>query len=348
MPPVTSLRAAVIRHRMEITATCGLACLFLAVMSGHLQSIDGLVMWRQALSMTYHLSWSFVPPIWWGSVLTSSSRGVGASFEYMPALFVFRFVPAHDPNQGNVYDLGLLYADRLYLLVGAPVWVVVTAVAALLAGLTAKELTGSRRASLWAIAFYGLGSPALAASRGDTPQPLIALCWIAGLYASIRYRRSRKPGWLWIVAASLLYGVLVRPLEGSMLLIGALAILWLPAPVKGIRPSMAVGAAWVIAVLGTLATNWARFGSPMNFGYRLGTPEASWTTPIWQGVPNALISPGRGVLWEFPALTCLQRAVRALTTTDRTSSISVARTRTRISSSCSTRSCRPPSWASSY
>ncbi|HET7467794.1 MAG TPA: hypothetical protein VFL29_14140 [Candidatus Dormibacteraeota bacterium] len=296
------MRRALSVHVAEVTATLAVSCLFLAVMSGHLQSIDGLVMWRQALSMTYHLSWSFVPPVWWGSVLTSSSRGVGASFQYVPALFVFRFLPQYNPNQGNVYDLGLLYADRLYLLVGAPVWVVVTAAAAFLSGLTAKELTGSRRAALWAIAFFSLGSPAFAASRGDTPQPLIALCWIAGLYASVLYRRSRKPVWLWIVAASLFYGVLVRPLEGSMLLIGALAILCLPAPLKSIRSAMAVGAAWVSAVLVTLATNWVRFGSPMNFGYRLGTPEASWTTPIWQGVPNALISPGRGVLWEFPAL----------------------------------------------
>jgi hypothetical protein len=103
-----AVRRGVASHVVEITATLGLLCLFLAVMSGHLQSIDGLVMWRQALSMTYHLSWSFVPPVWWGSVLTSSSRGVGASFQYMPALFVFRFVPPHNPVQGPVYDLGLL------------------------------------------------------------------------------------------------------------------------------------------------------------------------------------------------------------------------------------------------
>ena len=84
-----AFRGAVARHPAETAATFGLVCLYLAVMSGHLQSIDGLVMWRQALSMTYHLSWSLVPPVWWGSVLTSSSRGIGASFQYMPALFVF-------------------------------------------------------------------------------------------------------------------------------------------------------------------------------------------------------------------------------------------------------------------
>ncbi len=44
------LRAALAAHRVELLATASLLCLYLAVMNGHLITIDGLVMWRQALS----------------------------------------------------------------------------------------------------------------------------------------------------------------------------------------------------------------------------------------------------------------------------------------------------------
>ncbi len=34
-------------------------------------------MWRQAIALVHDHSFSIVPPIWWGSYLTSSSRGIG-------------------------------------------------------------------------------------------------------------------------------------------------------------------------------------------------------------------------------------------------------------------------------
>ena len=74
-----NVRARASEHRTELVATFGLVSLYLAVMSGHFLSSDGLVMWRQALAIVYHGSWTFVPPIWWGSYLTSSGRGIGAS-----------------------------------------------------------------------------------------------------------------------------------------------------------------------------------------------------------------------------------------------------------------------------
>jgi hypothetical protein len=47
-----------------------------------------------------------------------------------------------------------------------------------------------------------------------------------------------------------------------------------------------------------LLLNWARFGSPLNFGYS----ALAWNTPIWVGGTANLVSPGRGLLWEFPAV----------------------------------------------
>ncbi len=297
-----TLRGSLTDHWAEVTASLGLLFLYLAVMSGHFLSIDGLVMWRQAIAMTYHQSWSFVPPIWWGGYITSSGRGVGASLQYVPGLLMFPWLSGHIPVQPAAqYDYKLFYGDILYIVAGAPVWAVITAATAYLVGLIIRALGFERHQALWAMAFYGVGSPALAASRGDWPQPIVAICWAAGVYACLRYKSSGARRWLWVMAAAVVYGVLTRPLEGSLLLPGVVLLLF---PAWRQRPIVAMGqaGAWAGAVGATLLLNWARFGAPLNFGYNLGTPQASWTTPIWLGLPNALLSPGRGVCWEFPAL----------------------------------------------
>jgi hypothetical protein len=283
-------------------------------MSGHLTSIDGLVMWRQSLALVFHHSWDFVPPIWWGEVITTSSRGLGSSLEYVPGLLLLPWLSGHVPvPPPDAYDYKLFYGDVLYVIAGAPVWAVITAVTAYLVFLVARLLGGQRRHALWALAFYGLGSPAFAAARGDTPQPLVALCWTVGIYACLKYRDGALRRWLWVSAASLAYGVLARPLEGSLVLPGLLVLLW---PAWRRHPWIAVGQAggWAAGVLITLLVNLARFGSPLQFGYG---PAVAWSTPIWIGGPGALLSPGRGVLWACPALVLAGLGARALWRTGR-------------------------------
>src|SRR2546423_8863083 len=159
-------RGAIAGHEVELTAAAGVVGLSLAVMSGPLLSIDGLAMWRQALAITYHGSWTFVPPIWWGSAINSSSRGVGASLQYLPSLLVFPWLSGHVPVQPTAqYDYRLFYADVLYVVAGAPVWALVTAVTAYLVALTARALGLSRRPGLWAMAMYGLARAELATSH---------------------------------------------------------------------------------------------------------------------------------------------------------------------------------------
>jgi Dolichyl-phosphate-mannose-protein mannosyltransferase len=293
------LGAAIAAHRVELLATAALLCLYLALMNGHLITIDGLVMWRQALSLTYHQSLTFVPPIWWGGVITTSSRGLGASLEYVPGLAALPFlsgsVPAPPPDS---YDFKLLYGDLLYLVAGAPVWAVITAVTAYLVFLTTRALGLARNHAVWAMAFFALGSPAFMAARGDTPQPLVALTWALGVYACLKYREASLVRWLWIAAASIAYGVLARPLEGSLILPGLLILLW-PAWRKTPTVANFPIAGWAIGVAITLLVNQARFGSLLDFGYG---GSVAWSTPIWVGLPGALVSPGRGLLWEFPAI----------------------------------------------
>lgn len=286
-------------RRPELVAGAGLFSLYLAVMNGHLMSSDGLIMWRQALAIAYHHSFSFVPPIWWGGTLNSSYRGLGASMQYVPTALLFFWLSPHVPVQsGPQYDFGLLYKDVLYVVAGAPVWAFIAACTAALSGLITREIWPERRAVLWTVAFYGLGSPAFAASRGDWPQPVVALCWALGIFACLHFANTGSKRWLWVSAAAVFYGVQARPLEGSFLLPGVLVVL---APQLRKYPWLGVGqvAAWVASVLVTLWLNDLRFGSPLNFGYP-GT--TAWTTPLWVGLPGDLLSPGRGIVWEFPAL----------------------------------------------
>jgi len=294
---MSTIRAAVSIHRVELVAAFGLVCLYLAVMNGHFLSIDGLMMWRQALSIVHHHSFSFVPQIWWGGFITTSNRGIGASLEYIPVLFVFPWLGPYTPTLSPKYDFGLLYSDRLYAVAGAPIWVLVTATTAFVVGLVTRALGAERRAALWAMALYGLGSPALAASRGDFPQPLVAITWITAVYASLRLSQGGGRRWLWVCAACIFYGVLVRPLEGSLLVPAVVTLLTSEFRLKPWRILVPLGA-WMSAVVVTLLVNWARFGSPFDFGYG----SLSWTTPPWVGFPYALLSPGRGELWAFPGM----------------------------------------------
>jgi hypothetical protein len=295
---MTTLRAMFNKYREECLAAVGLLFLYLAVMNGHLVSIDGLVMWRQALSIGYQHSLQFSPPIWWaGGFIYTSTRGIAASIQYLPGLVLSPIAHAYQPTASTADDFGLLYRDRLYAVAGAPVWVLATATTALLVGALTRILGFGRAASLWAIAFYGIGSPALLGARGDFPQPLVALCWAAGILAALRMRYGGSHRWMWLCAGSIAYGVLSRPLEGSFLLPAVLVLLgsdWRARPWRLAIPALA----WMAAVVVSLLVNDSRFGSPMNFGY----PPASWTLPIWVGFPYAFLSPGRGAFWQFPAM----------------------------------------------
>jgi hypothetical protein len=291
-------------RRADASAGLGLASLYLAVMGGHNYSIDGVLIYRQAVSIAQNLSLQFARPIHWGDVYWTSKYGVGLSVVYVPGVKLLALLGI-DPASPMpaAYDISLFYRDPSYALVGGLVHVAITVATALVLARLLINLGFAMKTAVFAMAAYGIASPALVYARGDFAQPLLGLCFTVGLLALMHYRESR--GWIALVitAAALVLAVLSRPVEGSLLVPAALFLIapgWPPArwDQSTYRGFLVVIGAYVLAVALTLAVNLGRFGSAFQTGYS----QISWGTPIWIGLPGVLISPARGILWEFPLM----------------------------------------------
>jgi dolichyl-phosphate-mannose-protein mannosyltransferase len=305
---------AMVGRNAELLAALALACLYLATMSGHLESVDGLQMYLQARSIVFAHSIYFHPALWWGGPVTTSRYGIGLSLLYIPGLLIWSgllpYVPVyHD----QAYHWALYYADPLYLAAAMPVHALITASSAYLVARCIRALGFDRRAALWGLALYGIASPAFVYARGDGSQSLTGLCWIAGLYAALRARQSGALRWSLAGGAAIGYAVLTRLVDGTFLLPAVLLVLLPHVRVR--RWSSATWSAAGAAVAGyalgvalNLVVNDLRYGNPLNFGYG----SESWTTPLPIGLAGALVSPARGLLWSFPAILLVPLGVRAL------------------------------------
>jgi hypothetical protein len=296
----------------ELTlAALALGALYFALMSGHLHSIDGLFVYRQGEAFTYEHSFFFSKSLWPGAPWLSSKYGIGLSILYIPGLLLTSWMHPYAPMYGGkAFDWVLYYMDPYYAWAGTPVHVIITVAAAYLVALVCRELGLSRVASLWALALYGIGSPALIYARGDWNQQLEALCWIAAIYGALRFRRTSESG-AWLCSIALAYALLTRPAEG-VLISGAVLLLMLPSA-QYRKWSSADWRGIILASVGfcvgfgtTLVVNWARYGSPFIFGYE----NEGWTTPLWVGLIGSTISPVRGILWEFPAVVLIPLGLR--------------------------------------
>ncbi|MGE5334907.1 MAG: ArnT family glycosyltransferase [Nitrososphaerota archaeon] len=307
-------RSARTSNRVELLATLALLCCYLATMSGHLFSIDGLEMYRQGYSLAFYHSVTIQPPFWWGTTYTASKYGIGISLLYVPFMLPFfwlrQTVPVfHDTS----YHGQMLYADPLYTVAVAPVHAVVTAAAAYLVARTIRILGFGERAALWGLVLYGLGSPALVYARGDYAQPLSGLCWIAAIYCVLLFRQSGRQRWLVLSSLVLMYGVLTRAVDGSLALPAAMLLVVPDLRIRWWRwdtwrSLIILAAGWAVGVALTLLVNVLRFGSALNFGYG----GESWTGSLPIGLAGSLISPARGLLWSFPAIILLVPGIQVL------------------------------------
>lgn len=280
-------------------------------MNGHLTSMDGFLMQRQAQALVVEHSVRFGTPAWFwkGEPIWFSKFGIGTSLVFVPGMAwaspLAPLVPMsmEKPAEPAEFYLRQLYENPFYTVGGAWVHAAVTALAAFLVARLVCLLGGSVGASLWAMAFYGVGSSALVYARGDFAQPLTGLCWTAALLFGLHVRRGAATWSEWACAAAVGYTILTRPLEGVMI-VPAVVALVVPTPMstwnlRTLRPALAALACSALAVAITLAFNWMRTGDPLVSGYRL---DNGWSIPSLEVVAHVLAGPARGVLWEMPAL----------------------------------------------
>jgi hypothetical protein len=291
-------------RRVDLLAALSLASLYAAVMNGHLQSIDGLTMYRQGQSLAYQGSLHFPTPLWWGASGTTSKFGLGLSLLYVPGLWLWSGMRGLIPVQhGQTYDFSLLYADPVYLLASAPVQILIAAASAYLVARFIRELGFGTGPALAGLVLYGVASPAIAYARGDVAQPLVGLCWIVALYAAVRYRRTAGRLALLAITGAEFYAILTRPVDGALLFV-ALLVLLVPwsSPrswtAGSWRRLLLVGAGFGAGLGVTLLVDWGRYGSPFATGYE----GEGWTTFLPVGIVGSLLSPARGILWSFPAV----------------------------------------------
>ena len=189
----------------------------------------------------------------------------------------------------------------------------ITAGAAALLLLIARELGFSLRAGLAASLSAGLATPLWHYAQTFFSEPLAALLWLAFTLFVLLARR-RAP-----LAMLALAGAMVGCLGLTKVALLALAIpagvllLWevrgAPAGDKALR--LGAAALGMLPPLGLmLAYNHLRFGSPFATGY--GDQVAAWTTPFLEGLYGLLLSPGRGLLLFCPLVLLAIAASPAL------------------------------------
>ncbi|MBM63148.1 MAG: hypothetical protein CL484_09395 [Acidobacteria bacterium] len=317
-----SVRSA---HRFTALA---LGIFYLAVMNGHMSSMDGLYMVRQAYAFVFDHSIQFQFPVWtWRPEPTwNSMYGIGLSLLYVPGVFASKalwpWVPISVEAPTDVYEFYLreLYQDPLYAVGVCWVHALVVATAAYLVARLITEFGCSGRAALWGMGFYGLGSSALVYSRGDFAQPLEGLCWIATLLFAVRFRAKGEWPSLVACAVAASYAILTRPFEGLLLLPIAMVFLWpngfsFQRIQELLKPLFVLGGGAMVGAVVTLLVNYLRFGEFLRFGY---DADNTWVAPSFERWAGALVSPGRGLIWEFPAVVLVPLGLVVLASRGRT------------------------------
>jgi len=152
--------------------------------------------------------------------------------------------------------------------------------------------------------------------QSNLEHTLESLLLLVAAYAAVRYTLQRRKEPLWVsvmgLAAGLEFvtrvsGIIVPPIFLLYLLV--LHRRWRPGAWRpAFRDDAVTFALWLLPALGVNAAfNLLRFGSPLRTG---PYPDASLGFPLLQGLPDLLLSPGKGLLWYSPAVLLLVLAAR--------------------------------------
>jgi hypothetical protein len=280
-------------HSWSPEALCavGLLALYVAVLKGHMESIDGLVMFRQGTSWVLHGSMRLEPGVVWGQQLTASKYGVGQSLVETPFIALAHLLGVAPAARSATGTLRQYYADPLWTVGCSWISCAVTALTAYAVGRCLRALGSTKTQILVGVLGYGLASPALTYSNSSYAQPLAGLAVAVAAVAFVRWATDESSGLL-LLAAAIAACVITRPVEGVVLGVGSVVFVAVRRPRQ---------AAWIWPLAGLasgltidLVVNQLRFGSPLETGY-----SETWRLSL-DGVIGLSVNPGRGIVWFMP------------------------------------------------
>lgn len=159
-----------------------------------------------------------------------------------------------------------------------------------------RSFGASPPAALAGSLLLGFTTPLWPYAKSYMAEPLQALGLLLTAVGSARAAGGRARGER-LAAAGALIAVSAKltmlPLVLACLtpLVGASPRRWL-APLGGV----------LLALLGHLVYNLARFGTPLETGYGAQASASAFTTPLLVGLYGLVLSSGKGILWFAPAL----------------------------------------------
>lgn len=240
--------------------------------------------------------WQEIPPAWWGvdnHLYTKKAPGIALAAA--PFIWLGHTAPG-------------LNAVHTSLLLSA----IATALAGSLLFIWLRNLGFTRPVAALSALGYGLGTIAWVYARFLWEPAMMALIFLALVWAMFRYQSAPRGGWVLLAGVVAAVGLLMRFEMAAATGLAGMFLLWqaaagqpwkqlprrLPALARlfglYLGPSLVVG-------LGLLYFNYARFGSITETGYNR---EMSFIPP-WIGGFGLLFSPGRGLFIYSPLMLLL-------------------------------------------
>jgi 4-amino-4-deoxy-L-arabinose transferase-like glycosyltransferase len=161
--------------------------------------------------------------------------------------------------------------------------------------LLARQLGYGQNAALAVALVVGLATPLWVYSKMFFSEPLVTLAFVVATLSALRADEGSAGYWI-VCGAALGMAVLVKPV--SLAVAPAFLAYALLRRTIHWRPLLLVAGPLAGAVIAVGGYNLARFGSPLDTGYR----TAAWDVLPWVGLYGLLLSPGRGLLWYCPPL----------------------------------------------
>jgi len=190
---------------------------------------------------------------------------------------------------------------------------------------TARLLAYRRCVALALTALLAFGTALWPDVQSNLEHTMESLFLLAAAYAALRYtvvsavghRRSRE-GRLWLVVMGLAAGLVFVTRVAGVIALPLLAVYllllhrrrWPRAWRRPLARDLALfGLGALPAVVVNAVYDTIRFGSPLLTNPPT-KPDHSLGFPPWLGLPDLLISPGKGLLWYTPAVLLLVLAAR--------------------------------------